>query len=354
MVNPREPAEEFARAGEEPVDDRLLLGRFEVLDHLGSGGFGFVVRARDRLLGRIVALKLPLPHRVISPVDIHRFLKEARAAARLDHPHIVRLYEVGELGAMGYFIASEFCDGASLRVWLKAQNEPVAPRLAARWIATLADAVQHAHERGIIHRDIKPDNVILTARTGGETDADGVIPRLTDFGLAKLIEETGDETVSDARIGTPQYMAPEQAAVRRAEVGPATDVYALGATLYQILAGRSPFRGETDAQTLRLVVESEPVPLRMMRPGLPRDLETICLKCLRKEPSRRYTSAAALRDDLGRFLEGRPIVGRPVSVLEHARGWMRRRPAISALLGLVAVLVGGLVGGSAWWNARLG
>ena len=202
------------------------------------------------------------------------------AAARLDHPHIVRLYEVGELGSLGYFIASELCDGPSLRDWLRAQNEPVVPRLAARWIAALADAAHHAHERGILHRDIKPDNVILDGEASGGPSLDGVIPRLTDFGLAKLIEETGDESGSDARIGTPHYMAPEQAAGRRSDVGPATDVYALGATLYEILTGRPPFRGETDAETLRLVLESEPVPLRTLRPGLPRDLETICLKCL--------------------------------------------------------------------------
>jgi eukaryotic-like serine/threonine-protein kinase len=348
-----EPAENLPRGDEGPVEDRPLLGRFEVLDHLGSGGFGFVVRARDRLLGRIVALKLPLPHRVISPDDVHRFLKEARAAARLDHPYIVRIYEVGELGSLGYFIASELCDGPSLRDWLKAQNEPVAPRLAARWIAALADAVQHAHDRGILHRDIKPDNVILAVEAGGGPGLDGVIPRLTDFGLAKLLEETGDDSRSDARIGTPHYMAPEQAAGRRSDVGPATDVYALGATLYEILVGRPPFRGETDVETLRLVLESEPVPLRTLRPGLPRDLETICLKCLRKEPARRYASAGALLDDLHRFLDGRPIFGRPVSVIERVQGWMWRRPAIAALLGLVVVLIAGLVGGSAWWSARL-
>ncbi|MGP0067977.1 MAG: protein kinase domain-containing protein [Isosphaeraceae bacterium] len=352
-VPDREPAVEPTREDEAPVGDPPLLGRFEVLDHLGSGGFGFVVRARDRLLGRIVALKLPLPHRVVSPDDVHRFLKEARAAARLDHPHIVRIYEVGELGSLGYFIASELCDGPSLRDWLKAQNEPVPPRLATRWIAALADAVNHAHERGILHRDIKPDNVILDGEVGGGPSLDGVIPRLTDFGLAKLVEETGDATRSDARLGTPNYMAPEQAAGRRSDVGPATDVYALGATLYEILAGRPPFRGETDAETLRLVLESDPVPLRTLRPGLPRDLETICLKCLRKEPARRYTSAEALRDDLTRFLDGRPIVGRPVSFIEQAIRWTHRRPAIAALLVLVVALVGGLVGGSARWSDRL-
>ena len=235
------------------------------------------------------------------------------------------------------------------RQWLKAQNGPVPPRLAARWLASLADAVQHAHERGILHRDIKPDNVILASGRGPED----VIPRLTDFGLAKLLAESIDETKSDGRMGTPHYMAPEQAAGRKNEVGPATDVYALGATLYEILCGRPPLRGETDLESLRLLLDAEPVALRVMRPGLPRDLETICLKCLRKEPARRYASAMELREDLQRWLDDRPIVGRPVSSWERARGWSRRRPAVASLLGLVVLLAGGLVGGAVRWNAQL-
>ena len=345
------PNEAGADPGRGARDEpRPILGRFDVLDDLGSGGFGFVVRARDRLLGREVALKMPLPERVLAPGDVHRFLREARAAARLDHPHIVRVHDAGELGPLGYFIASEFCAGPSLRRWLKAQNEPVPARLAARWLAALADAVQHAHDHGILHRDIKPDNVILAGASGPED----FIPRLTDFGLAKLIEEAGEETQSEAKLGTPHYMAPEQAAGRRREVGPTTDVYALGATLYELMTGRPPFRGETNAETLRLVLETEPVAPRSLRPGLPRDLETICLKCLRKEPARRYTSAGAMRDDLQRFLDGRPIVGRPVSAWEHTRGWVRRRPAVTALLGLVILLVGGLVGGIGAWASWLG
>jgi WD40 repeat protein len=365
-----------ASVREDPGGGRPLLGRFDVIDDLGSGGFGFVVRARDRLLGREVALKMPLPERVLAPGDVHRFLREARAAARLDHPSIVRVFDAGELGPLGYFIASELCQGPSLRRWLKSQNEPVPARVAARWMAAIADAVQHAHDRGILHRDIKPDNIILTgpqrpdeparsgerpspASNGGRAGASrsaspaDLCPRLTDFGLAKLAEEAGDETRSEVRMGTAHYMAPEQAAGRRRDVGPATDVYALGATLYEIVAGRPPFRGETDAETLRLVLESEPVAPRSLRPGLPRDLETICLRCLCKEPARRYASAAALRDDLRRCLDGRPIIGRPVSAVERARAWARRRPAIAALAGLVVLLAGGLVGGVAWWASWL-
>jgi WD40 repeat protein len=221
--------------------------------------------------------------------------------------------------------------------------------LASRWAEALADAVQHAHERGILHRDIKPDNVILApGSSAGE-----LVPRLTDFGLAKLLEEVGEETRSEPRVGTLAYMSPEQATGRRGEVGPAADVYALGATLYEVLTGGPPFRGEGEAETLRLIAEAEPMAPRSLRPGLPRDLETICLKCLRKEPGRRYESAAALRDDLRRFLEGRPIVGRPLSMPDRAWGWARRRPGVSALLALVVVLAGVLAVGLAGWVAWL-
>ncbi len=283
---------------------------------------------------------MPLPERLMGAGDLARSLREARAAARLDHPNIVRVHDAGELGPLGYFIASEFCEGPNLRRWLRTRNEPVPARLAAGWVAALADAVQHAHDRGILHRDIKPDNVILAhAPAPGE-----FTPRLTDFGLAKVLEETGEESRSDARVGTPHYMAPEQVAGRRGEVGPATDVYALGATLYEIVTGRPPFRGDNEVETLRLVVESEPVPPRSLRPGLPRDLETICLKCLRKEPWRRYDTAAGLRDDLRRFLEGRPIRARRISAAEWAWRWCRRNKAAAALLAAVFVLLMAVAG----------
>jgi len=355
MLEAAEPSTDWPKGAgadpgrEGPDESRPLLGRFEVIDEIGSGGFGFVVRARDLRLGREVALKMPLPERVLGPGDVRRFLKEARAAARLDHPHIVRVYDAGALGPFGYYIASEYCAGPNLRRWLKGQNEPVPGRLAARWLADLADAVQHAHDRGILHRDIKPDNVILTGASG----PDEFIPRLTDSGLAKLIEEPGDETRSGARMGTPHYMAPEQAAGLKNEVGPATDVYGLGATLYELLTGRPPFRGENDAGTLRLVLEAEPVAPRTLRPGLPRDLETICLKCLRKEPARRYTSAAGLRADLKRFLAGQPIEGRPPSTWERARGLARRRPRYAALLALAVIMALGTIGGVATWTSWL-
>ena len=292
------------------VDQKPLLGRFDILEDLGSGGFGFVVRARDRLLGREVALKMPLPERALSSTELDRFLVEARAAARLDHPNIVRVFDAGQLGPLGYYIASEYCPGPTMKAWLTAHTDAVAARLAARWTMALAAAVEQAHERGILHRDIKPSNVILS----GSAKPDEMVPRLTDFGLAKLTTEGPGETRSEARLGTPDYMAPEQAAGRAKEVGPAADIYSLGATLYELLAGRPPFRGENDADTLRLAAEAEPISPRSLRPGLPRDLETICLKCVRKEPRARYGSARELRVDLERFLDGRPISGRPVSV----------------------------------------
>ncbi len=326
-----------------------LLERFEIIEELGSGGFGFVMRARDRLLGREVALKMPMPERLLAPGDVGRFLREARAAARLDHPGIVRVFDAGELGPLGYFIASEYCHGPSLRRWLRAEGKPVAPRLAAGWAEALADAVQHAHERGILHRDIKPDNVMLEPGAG----PGGFRPRLTDLGLAKLVEEAGEDSSSGVRVGTLRYMAPEQAAGRRGDVGPSADIYAIGATLYEVLTGRPPFHGETEAETLRSVLEAGPIAPRTLRPGLPRDLETICLKCLRKEPGRRYESAAALRDDLRRYLDGRPIVGKPVSLADRAWGWARRRPGTAALVALVILLASGLAGGFAWWVAWL-
>ncbi len=341
--------ESAARVQQAPPGKRLLLGRFEVIEEIGAGGFGFVVRARDIMLGREVALKMPLPERVLGPGDVRRFLKEAQAAARLDHPHIVRVHDAGELGPLGYYIAAEYCAGPNLRRWLQGQNEPVPGRLAASWLADLADAVQHAHDRGILHRDIKPDNVMLAGASGPHE----FTLRLTDFGLAKLLEEPGDETRSGARMGTPHYMAPEQAAGLKSEIGPATDVYGLGATLYELLTGRPPFRGENDAGTLRLVLDEEPVAPRTLRPGLPRDLETICLKCLRKEPARRYTTAAGLHADLLRFLAGKPITGRPPSQWERARGLARRRPGYAALMALAVITVLGTIGGVAAWTSWL-
>ena len=327
------------------------LGRFRILEGAGSGGFGVVFLAEDPLLGRRLALKVPRVE-VLSHKDAwQRFLREAMAASRLDHPNLVPLLETGEIGAVGY-IASVYVEGPSLEAWLAQRHEPVPFHQAARLIATLARAMDHAHQRGILHRDLKPANVLLqeTSGEGPASSAHGsgplpFVPRICDFGLAKLLDIESEETRSTVAAGSPSYMAPEQAEGRKAEIGPATDVYGLGAILYELITRRPPFRGQTSLEILRKVVAEEPVPPRRTRPKVPWDLETVCLKCLAKPPKRRYSSVAELADDLDRYLEGRPIQARPVPVWERAWKWARRRPALATLLvvstlAIAAVLLG--------------
>ena len=235
------------------IEVPMSFGRFEVLRELGRGGYGVVYLARDPVLGREVALKVPRPEMLVTAEARRRFMREAHAAAVLDHPNIVPVHEAGELGSVAY-IVSAYCDGPSLSDWLKARHQPVPARAAARLIATLAHAVQHAHERGILHRDLKPGNILLhsaAASVSAHDDLSGLVPRVTDFGLAKFTgDDDEDMTHSGATIGSPPYMAPEQAAGRLRDMGPATDVYALGATLYEVLTGRAPFRGETPSETM--------------------------------------------------------------------------------------------------------
>src|SRR5262249_6832047 len=258
-------------------------------------------------------------------------------------------------GAVGpvCYIASAYCPGLTLAAWLKERTDPVPARVAAMLVATLAGAVQHAHSRGVVHRDLKPSNVLLQLRPeevplsvdaagSGTPDAElPFIPKVTDFGLAKLTldasvssGEGGGPTQSGAIVGTPSYMAPEQARGKSKAVGPAADIYALGVMLYELLVGRPPFQGETALDTLEQVRSQDPVSPRRLRPKLPGDLETICLKCLAKEPARRYASAAALEDDLRNFLAGVPIRARPIRVWERGLKWARRRPAVAALLAV--------------------
>ncbi len=304
----------------------------EILGLLGRGGMGVVYKARHLRLGRVVALKMILAGSHAGPEELARLHEEARAVARLRHPNIVQIYEVGE--ADGHpFLSLEYVEGGSLAQRLN--GIPLPARQAAELVGVLARAVQHAHEQGVVHRDLKPANVLLTADD---------TPKVSDFGLAKQLDREAGHTQTGAILGTPSYMAPEQATGKAREVGPAADVYALGAILYELLTGRPPFRGENVWETLEQAVSQEPVPVRRLQPKVPKDLETICLKCLHKEPRKRYASAAALADDCGAFLAGRPIQARPVGRAERLRLWCRRNPGLAvtggaALLGLVLVAV---------------
>jgi tetratricopeptide (TPR) repeat protein/tRNA A-37 threonylcarbamoyl transferase component Bud32 len=320
------------------------LGRFLIQRELGVGGHGVVLMAFDPVLKRQVALKVPRSEALISSALRRRFLLEARAAARLTHPNLVSVYEVGEIGNVGY-IASAFCSGPSLAQWLHERREPLAPRQAAQLIVQLAEATQYAHSQGILHRDIKPSNVLLDAdggpTFGGESSSDALpfVPKLGDFGLAKFEDTTSSETVTGVAIGTPGYMAPEQVEGRTTDIGPATDVYGLGAVLYEALTGQRPFSGTSNADCMQRVLTEEALAPSRMRPAISADLDAICLKCLEKQVSRRYPSAQALANDLRRFLAGEPIQARRITRAERLARWARRNPRIAALTAAVLLLL---------------
>ncbi len=320
-----------------------LLPMYELQQELGRGGCGVVYRARQRSLNRLVALKMiEAGHRTRL---VQRFQLEAEAIARLQHPNIVQIYEIGELGGRP-FIALEYVNGGSLESRLK--GKPVPFREAAELIEKVARAIHCAHQAGIIHRDLKPGNILLQ-RPPGHLDQGGIspdlVPKIVDFGMAKIFVDDEHEhqhpspTKTDELLGTPYYMAPEQAKCSNKEVGPATDVYALGAILYELLTGRPPFRGETLIDVLTQVAYAEPVPPGLLRAGLPSDLETICLKCLNKEQNRRYRTAEELADDLRRFLNGEPIAARPVRSVEKVVKWAKRRPGTAALISATVLTI---------------
>lgn len=341
---------------------------YEILAELGRGGMGIVYQARQKGLDRLVALKMILAGDHADPEHRERFRREATAIARLRHPNIVQIYEIGEAAGRPFF-SLELVEGGTLDDILR--PGPLAPRTAARLIETLSRALAVAHEHGIIHRDLKPGNILIAAADGDRTAVSDVsasdprlldaIPKVTDFGLAKVVGEAS-HTRSNVILGTPSYMAPEQAAAGRAEqrAGGAgsvgadarTDVYALGAILYACVTGRPPFLADTPLETVLCVLADEPLPPTRLQPRLPRDLETISLHCLNKNAGRRYPSALALAEDLARFLAGEPITARPVGVAERALKWLRRRPAVASLLALVVLTAATGFGLVAWkWAA---
>jgi serine/threonine protein kinase len=336
-------------ASNAPVLNVPKVPGYEILEEIGRGAMGVVYKARQVRLNRLVALKMILSGTAASAQELARFKGEAEAIARLQHPQIVQIFEVGECtletGATCPFMALELCAGGSLAARLDGRPRPAEE--AAPLIAVLARAMHACHSVGIIHRDLKPANVLLACGThppppgthqpGGEQRTLAAFtPKITDFGLAKKLDEAG-QTQSGAILGTPSYMAPEQAAGKPKTVGPRADVYALGAILYELLSGRPPFLAETPLDTMLQVLEHDPVAVRALNPAAPRDLETICLKCLRKEPGQRYANAAELADDLARFLAGEPIRARPPSAVEKLNRWVSRHPVL-----LTAYLLSGV------------
>ena len=312
----------------EPTIARMLkdFGDYELLEEIGRGGQGVVYRARQKSLNRIVALKVIGLAHWATEAHVKRFRLEAEAAASLNHPCIVPIYEVGERDGACYF-SMGLVEGGQLDA--VAKREPMPIRHAAELIAKLARAVHYAHEHGILHRDIKPGNILLDAK--GE-------PHLTDFGLARLVETESTVTRTMEVLGTPSYMAPEQAVGNNARVTGATDIYGLGAVLYQLLTGHPPFAGGTTYETVRLVLDTEPRQPRLLNPKVDRDLATICLKCLEKDPQRRYSSALALAEDLERWLKHEPIRARRTGIVTRGRKWVRRNPSIAVMAAMLLAL----------------
>ena len=317
------------------------IGEYEILDEIARGGMGVVFRARHRSLERIVALKMMLAGPFAHGEEQQRFRIEAEAAAQLDHPGIVPVHDVGEYHGLPYFTMG-YVEGENLQSRIR--RDPLEPRVAAELTRQIADAVASAHDQGVIHRDIKPANVLIDWENR---------TRITDFGLARRTNSASDLTGTGQVLGTPGYMPPEQAAGRPDGDGRLADVYAIGATFYCMLTGQPPFRAASAVDTLRLVIEREPVSPRDLIPTIPGDVATICLKCLHKDPQRRYASAAELSADLKRFLNGEPILARPVSRTERVLKWSRRHPLVASLLALLMVALLALMVGGAWYQNRL-
>jgi WD40 repeat protein len=341
-------------AAKHEFESTRRIGRFEIKRQLGRGGLGIVYLAHDPRLRRDVALKVPRFEALLDDALRRRFLREAEAAARLNHPRVVTLLEVGQDGPICY-LTSEYCPGPTLAAWLDEQRQALPYRQAAALVAELADAVQHAHSRGVLHRDIKPSNVLLEAIAGANPaqELSAYSPKLTDFGVARLLEQGNQETRAGAIIGTLAYMSPEQAEGRIDELDARTDVYALGAVLYELLVGSPPYCGKSELETLRQLVAHEPASPRGLRSDVPRDLEAITLKCLARRASNRYATARELMLDLRRFLEGQPTAARSIRWPERVWKWAQRRPAAAAAMSVATVAVIATLGVVAIYNSRL-
>jgi eukaryotic-like serine/threonine-protein kinase len=344
----------------------LTVPGYDLLQELGRGGMGVVYKARHRGLNRLVALKMILGGAHVSQIGLARFRTEAEAVAKLHHANIVQIFETGEHDGCPY-LTLEFVEGGSLEQQMR--ESPLSPSAAAELVETLARAMDFAHQHGIVHRDLKPANILLAKHSGHSTvmrrrdigsstlSADHwsrtTSPKIADFGLAKRVDDDSSNTQSGTILGTPCYMAPEQAQGRNTEVGPAADIYALGAIFYELLIGRPPFKANNPLDTIRQVIGQDPVPPRQLEPRVPHDLETICLKCLEKDPARRFATALDLADDLRRFVDGHPIHSRAIRPWERAWKWARRRPAIMALIGVCTLGAVSIVLFIAWHNLSL-
>lgn len=331
---PAIPAHELPtwKTGKEPGEDTgsltgRVFGDYELHDELGRGGMGVVYKAHQRGLNRMIALKMILPGPLSDEEDLQRFRNEAKAAASLQHPNIVAVHDVGEVDGQ-HFYSMDFIDGPSLAKRLSSGCLP--GQVAARYVMIIARAIHYAHRQNILHRDLKPSNILL--------DSDDE-PHITDFGLAKMLGGDSGRTRTGAVMGTPSYMSPEQAAGKTRELGPACDIYGLGAILYELITGKPLFRAETPLDTLKQVIELEPVPPREINPAVERDLETICLKCIQKDPCARYETADALADDLQRYLNGEPITARSFSVMDRLARTLDRSHHVSEFRGWDSTLL---------------
>src|SRR5262245_39822451 len=317
-----------AEAASETISPARIFGDYELLDEIARGGMGVVYRARQRRLGRTVAVKLLVGGQLATREFVHRFRVEAAAAAALQHPNIVAIHDVC-VHEGNHFFSMDYVEGQNLAELVG--NRPLPTQKAAHYMKLIAEAIHYAHEQGILHRDLKPSNVLVDAGTDQ--------PRVTDFGLAKRLDGESSLTLTGQVLGSPHFMPPEQADARRGKVSRRSDVYTLGGILYFLLTARPPFQGDSLETTLGQVLNVEPVSPRLLNPTVPRDLETICLKCLSKEPGRRYPTAQAIGEDLVRFLNAEPILARPTTRLERAWRWCRRKPALAGLLATAAVLL---------------